>query len=127
MKKQRGLTLIELVAFIVVTSIIVVGVLTAFKTVLLYSNTPGRAVTASLLADARMNLIMQQRLLNGFSSLTDPCASGSLAACTGLNSFATSNGYSVSSTISAASGGVRTATVTVTGKGNATVIARFVQ
>ena len=127
MRHQRGLTLIELVVFIVIVGILVSGALTGFTTILRYSNRPGYLLTATQLADARMNLILQQRRVGGFSSLSDPCSSGSLAACTGLNTFATAGGYVVSSSISAVSGGTRTANVTVTGTGSAQVVARFVQ
>ena len=130
MRHHAGQTLIELVVFIVVIGIVVAGSMRAFQTVLFYSSQPAHILTASQLADARMNLIIQQRHepndTTGFTNLTDPCASGSLAACTGINTFATSKGYTISSSISAISGGVRTATVTVSGTGSATVVTRFV-
>ncbi|MDP3704838.1 MAG: prepilin-type N-terminal cleavage/methylation domain-containing protein [Legionellaceae bacterium] len=126
-KKYQGQTLIELTVFIVILGIVLTGILQALQTVLFYSGQPGHILTASQLADARMNIIIQQRRIQGVTSMSDPCLTGSLNACTSINGFATTNGYVVSSSIPAAVNGVRTATVTVSGTGNATLIARFVQ
>jgi len=125
--KQQGVTFIELIVFIIIIGIITAGSMMAFKTVLRYSNRAGRILVASQLADARMNLIIQQRRVNGFSLISDPCSTGSPAACAGLNTFATSYGYVVSSTLSTVVSGVQTVTVTVTGTAGATNIVRFVQ
>lgn len=127
MKKYQGQTLIELVIFIVIIGIILTALLQVFNTVLSYNSHPGRLLTASQLADARMNLVLQQRRIQGVASMSDPCSSGSLNACTSINSFATTSGYVVSSSIPPAVNGVRTAIVTVSGAGNATLIERFVQ
>ncbi len=127
MKKYQGQTLIELIVFIVIIGIILTATLQVFKTVLFYSSHAGHLLTASQLADARMNLIVQQRRIQGVASMSDPCSMGSLNACTSMNSFATTNGYVVSSSISAAVNGVRTATESVSGTGNATQIERFAQ
>ncbi len=127
MKNQQGISLIELVMFIVLIGIIVTGSFSAFDLILTDSSQPGRILAAGQLAKARMNLILQQRLVNGFTNITDPCVSGSPAACSGLAAFASAHGFVVSSSIPAAVGGVRTATVTVSGAGSATVIMRFVQ
>lgn len=125
--KQQGQTLIELIIFIVVMGIVSVGALIGFNSVLKNSHQPGRRLIASQLADARMNLILMQREEYGFANISDPCSTGALAACTGLQTFAQNAGYTVSSSISPASGGVVTATITVSGAGNATVTMRFVQ
>ena len=127
MRTYQGQTLIELVVFIVIIGIVLAASITTFQTVLRYNNKSGNILTASQLANARMNIIIQQRRINGFNNISDPCSSGSLAACSGLNTFATNNGYVVASTISAISGGARTVTVTVSGTGSATNIVRFVQ
>lgn len=75
-----------------------------------------------------MNIILQQRLVNGFSNISDPCVLGSPpAACTILTTFASTQGLAVSSAIVASGSDVKTATVTVTGTGNAQVVMRFVQ
>ena len=127
MRRYAGQTLIELIVFIVVMGIVISGSMLALQTVLLNSAKPAQILTASQLADARMNLIIQQRRINGFLAVSDPCSSGALAACAGLNTFATNNGYVVSSSISAAVNGVITATVTVNGTASANIVARFVQ
>jgi len=127
MRRCQGQTLIELIVFIVVIGIILASTIYAFKAVLIYSNRPGYLLTASQLADARMNIIIQQRRVNGFSGINDPCSSGSLAACTALNTFASSNGYTISSSVPAAVNGVQVVTVTVSGMGDATSVVRFVQ
>ncbi len=125
MKKHQGQTLIELAIFIVIIGIVLAAAVSIFQTVLKYSNHPGSILTASQLADARMNLIIQQRRVNGFSLISDPCSSGSLNACAGLNAFASANGYTVSSLLSSVVNGVQT--VTVSGKGSAKTMVRFVQ
>ena len=145
MRKHQGLTLIELIVFIVVVGVVISGSMRAFNTILFYSNKPAQRLTASQLADARMNLIVLQRRVNGLAGMSDPCSSGSLAACTGLSNFAanggrplSNEGYVVSSSITAISGGARTATVIVCEKSNAAcdtnsqkklavIVARFVQ
>jgi len=128
MSKQRGFTLIEMIVFILVLAITASASLLAYTNILAKSNQPGKILAASQLAHARMAIILQQRLVNGFASITDPCTAGvPPAACTGLAAFATSGGYVVTSSIPAAAGGVQTATITITGSGNSTVVMRFVQ
>lgn len=127
MKKQHGLSLIEIVIFIVILGITLVSTLKMFKSVLIYNSRPGDLLMASQLADARMNLIILQKRVYGFSNISDPCSSGTLAVCTSLASFATSKGFTVTSSIPAAVNGVRTATITVSGKADAKVEMRFVQ
>lgn len=128
MKKQHGLSLIEIVIFIVILGITLVSTLKMFKSVLIYNSRPGDLLMASQLADARMNLIiLERRRPTSLDSMFDPCSSGTLAVCTSLASFATSKGFTVTSSIPAAVNGVRTATVTVSGKADAKVEMRFVQ
>jgi Tfp pilus assembly protein PilE len=134
MRQQKGQTLIELILFIVIISIALTGSMHVFRTVLLYGGRIGHLLTASQLAEARMNLIIQKRHepddVTGFANLSDPCSSGSLAACTTLNAFASANGYTVTSSpnpITAAADGSKTVTVTVSGAGDATSSVRFVQ
>jgi Tfp pilus assembly protein PilE len=126
MKPFKGQTLIELVIFIVVLGIVLTPLLTVFNSVLKRSNQPQYLLTAAQLADARMNMILQQRRINGFTNISDPCSTGSLNACTALKAFAT-NHYVVSSSIPPAVNGIQTVTVTVTGTGTATNLMRFVQ
>ncbi len=134
MKQLKGQTIVELILFIVIISIVLTGSMHVFRTVLSHSGQTAYLLTASQLANARMDLIIQSRHepddTTGFTNLADPCNSGSLAACTTLNTFATANGYTITSspsTITAAADGSKTVTVTVTGKGDATTSIRFVQ
>ncbi|GGI85149.1 type II secretion system protein [Legionella impletisoli] len=128
MKLSSGFTLIEIILYIVVLSIVGSGLLIAFNAALMAGENPGKNLAASQLAKARMDIILQQRLVNGFNSISDPCAAGSSpAACAPLATFATNNNLIVTSSIPPASGGIRTATVTVSGAGNATLTMRFVQ
>lgn len=124
--KQQGITLLELVVFIVIISVAMVGLISSFNTVLKHSTEPGQRLVASALADARMNLILLQRHVHGFNNISDPC-SASPAACTALNSFATGAGYAVSSSITTPVSGTAIVTVTVSGTANATNILEFVQ
>ena len=126
MREQQGMTLIEVVLFIIITGIIATGALFAFNTALTQSNSAGKILSAGQLANARMQTILLQRLITGVAGLIDPCASGSLAACTTLDTYATNQGFTVASTLSTASG-VTTATVTVSGSEGATVVARFLE
>lgn len=128
MKKHSGMTLIEVVVFIVVLGITAAGSLTAMRTILTNSSQPGKILAAAQLAQARMAIILQQAVVNGFSNINDPCnLTTPPAACTGLATFASNKGYTLSSSILAASGGVITASVTVSGAGNAILVTRFVQ
>lgn len=127
MKHQRGLSLIELIIFIVVVGIMATGSLLTFKNVLNHNTDPAQDFQAAQLANARMNMLVLTRLMNGMNGLTDPCASGSPpAACTALSTYATSANLTVASSLSAATD-ILTATITVTGDGQATNRVRFVQ
>lgn len=128
MINQRGMSLIELIMFIIVIGIMASTVFIAFNTVLSNSSRPGDILKATQLANARMQLILLQRFsTTDFNTFTDPCASGTLAACQGLETYAAVEGFTVNSTITAVSGGVRTATITVTGNASSSVMMRFVE
>jgi len=126
MKKQQGVGLIEIVMMIVIIGIVSVGSLMAFNTIMTKSNQPGQILGASQLANARMNLVIQQYLVNGFASIGDPCG-GNPPACTGLAAFASSNGFVVNVNPGSPVSGVQTATVTVSGAGSSQVMVRFVE
>lgn len=124
MIKQRGMTLIEIVIFILVISITATGAFLGFNTVLLKSDSPAKLLQASQLANARMSIILLQGLGKIYS---DPCSSGAPpAACTALAAYATSQGFTVNTSYSV-SGDIVTATVNVTGVGGATMSMRFLQ
>ena len=124
-RKHQGMTLIEVIMFIVIIGIISKGVLFAFNSAVGHSNAPGQIISAGQLSAARMEIITQSRLLDGLSGLTDPCASASPPdACAVLASYATSQGFTVNSDLSTASG-VTTVTITVSGSQGATLVSRF--
>jgi hypothetical protein len=128
MKYLRGESLIELMVFITVMGIFLAGSMSSIQTVLRYNTKPAAITAASHLANARMNLILQQRLVSGFANINDPCANNStLDACTALANYANTNGFVVSSAVSTPVNGACTATVSVTGAGYATNSMRFVQ
>ena len=116
--KSAGFSLIELIIFILIIGIAASAVLTSFQTILQKSPTGNRQTTAIALAQERMDLILAQRQLQGFSSFIDPCASGSPPAiCTAPT------GYTVTANIAAITIGgdsnYKTITVTVSGSGDA--------
>jgi type II secretory pathway pseudopilin PulG len=71
--RQRGLSLVELVVFIVVVSIAAVGVMQGLSSALRGSPTPGQMTQATQLAQERMELIRATRQTQGYSGIYDPC------------------------------------------------------
>ena len=82
---QLGVTLIELIAFIVIMGISVIALLSMYRAVLPHGATPAQITLATQLAQERMELLLGQRITDGYSStmLTDPCVGGTPPAiCT---------------------------------------------
>ena len=79
---QRGVSLIELVAFIVIMGISVTALLSMYRAVLPRGATPAEITVATQLAQERMELILGQRVASGYSPVTslDPCPAA--AVCT---------------------------------------------
>ena len=97
MKKNRGITLIEVIIFIVIIGFVISSIFVAFNTTLQKTSTVNPQTTAIELANARMEIILGQRRMNGFTTLSDPCVSSPPAVCTipaGIT------GFTVTSTIS---------------------------
>jgi Tfp pilus assembly protein PilV len=93
---QRGVSLIELIAFIVIMGISVTALLSMYRAVLPRGATPSEITLATQLAQERMELILGQRAASGYSTavLTDPCVGGTPPAiCT--NQFTPSGLYSI--------------------------------
>jgi Tfp pilus assembly major pilin PilA len=93
---QRGVTLIELIAFIVIMGISATALLSIYRAVLPHGATPAEITLATQLAQERMELILGQRVAKGYSTvvLTDPCVGGAPPAiCT--NQFTPSGLYSI--------------------------------
>ena len=73
-KKQSGVSLIELIIFIIVLSILGSGILIAFVVSLEKTPNINRISRATELAQGRMEFLLGQNKLNGFSTtMTDPC------------------------------------------------------
>lgn len=131
MKKLYGQTLIELVIFIVIISIVTTASLSLFQ--IITTGTPNSAnnLVASQLAHAHMNLIIQQRFISGIGNISDPCQPPStLDACVELNQFASNHHLIVTTTTlneSTTDSTIIIATVNVTGQGFASETVRFVQ
>jgi hypothetical protein len=93
---QCGVSLIELIAFIVIMGISVVALLSMYRAVLPHGATPAQITLATQLAQERMELLLGQRDVSGYSTavLTDPCAGGAPPAiCT--NQFTPTGLYSI--------------------------------
>jgi len=93
---ERGVTLIELIAFIVIMGISVTALLSMYRAVLPRGATPAQITLATQFAQERMELLLGQRVASGYSTvvLTDPCVGGTPPAiCT--NQFTPSGLYSI--------------------------------
>jgi len=79
---QRGVTLVEVVAFIVIVGVAFLALLTMFRNVLPRGATPQEIFEATHLAQERMELILGRRDRYGYSTsvLADPCVGVSLPA-----------------------------------------------
>jgi type II secretory pathway pseudopilin PulG len=118
MKKQGGFTLIELIIFIIITSILGTTILLAFVYALNTSPTTSRNAIADLAAQQCAEWFMGQRQLNGYSSIS----------CTNPNtpSYCSSNmpaGYTISTSCTATTissdSNYETLSIIVSGNGNA--------
>jgi len=95
-RAQQGVTLVELIAFIVIMGIAVVALLSMYRAVLPRGTTPAQITLATQLAQERMELLLGQRAIYGYSTavLTDPCAGGTPPSiCT--NQYTPSGLYSI--------------------------------
>ncbi len=123
--KQNGFTLIELVVFIVVTSLLATTILLALITTTQKIPTIHQEIIATQTAKRCMEWFIGQQSLNGYSSLTCPN--------TTTPTFCTvPSGYSISTSISCTTlngdANYKTITVTVSGLGDAsfsTLIAAY--
>ena len=71
---QSGISLVELVAFIVIVSVAMVGLIGAYSKILARAPTAAQITRATQLAQERMELILSQKDVQGYASLTlDPC------------------------------------------------------
>ena len=115
----RGFTLVELIIFIVIVSIMGVALMAAFSTATRSTPDAGQMTQATQLAQERMELVMAQRRAVAFAAFADPCP-GPAAACT------PPTGYNVAVVIAPNWNGdtnYKVITVTVTGTSSATATA----
>ena len=123
-KRETGFTFIEIVAFILVIGIIAVAMLTGLNQSQRYINQPDQILMSQYLANARMQIIMMNRAVNGYSSLTDPCTTTpALAICTPLSTYAADNGMSVA-TPAISGSNPKLISITVTGTRNVVLQSR---
>lgn len=114
MEKSRGITLIETVVGIVILAIISVAI---FKPVFVSLSQAPNVINNSIaleLAQQRMEIILAQKQMSGFSTYSDPCPAA--AVCT------VPAGYTVSSSIVTnwqTNSNYHQITVTVSGNGDA--------
>ena len=121
--QQGGFTLIELVVFIVVVSVLSTGLVAAFANALKGAPQAAAVSKVAELAQERMELILAQRRKTTFAAFTsavfDPCTSApssTLAPCTSIPA-----GYAVTATLQNnwnADTNYKIITVTVTGSGS---------
>jgi len=120
-KNSAGFSLIELVIFIVVIGLAVSGVFLAFSTTL--QNTPlvNTQTLANQLAVARMEIIIGQRRMFGFSNTIDICSGPAVctvpAVITGYTITSSITGYTVGS-----DSNYKLIAVTVTGPQNSKAV-----
>jgi type II secretory pathway pseudopilin PulG len=118
LKKNAGFTLIELVMFIIVTGILAAALLLALSMGLVKTPNQQQAIIATNTARQCMEWIVGQRRLNGYSTYT--CgASTTPSFCTAPSGYTVSASFACT-TISGDSN-YDTVTVTVGGKGRATL------
>lgn len=93
----RGVTLIELIAFIIIVGVLVSGLIGGFSTTLRGSGTPKQMTQALQLAQERMELIRARKDAVGFACFTDdangprydPCGTANAAGSCPATSAAT--------------------------------------
>lgn len=79
----RGMTLVELIAFIIIVGVLVSGVIGGFSTTMRGSSMPKQVTQALQLAQERMELIRARKDVVGFACFTgtrfDPCTAAAAA------------------------------------------------
>jgi len=123
--KQKGISVIELIVFIVIVGIIATTVMIGMERVLIGSGTAGNVGQANQLAQARAEMILAYRDYAGFSNAVDPCGLATVPAmCNAVISFASAQGYTVSVTTNTAVTNYKLFTISVSGPASATIQVR---
>ncbi len=121
--RAHGLTLVELVAFIVIAAVVAAALIQAFGHTLRGSHYGKELTQATQLAQQRMEVILAQRKTLGYAAFIasphyDPCQSGAWTAALCSTTSTPAGNYTVISTRSAADAcgsGCTEITVTVSG------------
>jgi prepilin-type N-terminal cleavage/methylation domain-containing protein len=116
MNKTRGFTLVEIIIFIVIIGIITSALASAFQVTLGNQSSVSYQNKAVEISQQRMDIIMENKVSNGFSSFSDPCTGGSPPAV-----CSTDNNYTVASAITTGFNGdnnLKVITITVSGQAN---------
>jgi prepilin-type N-terminal cleavage/methylation domain-containing protein len=120
--RPGGFTLTELIVVIVVVGFAGAALLQLFPLSRAGAPTPAQITRADHLAQERMELILGTRLTLGYSSIVDPCASGTPTPCTSVSGYTvTANGVPsgasspLSLSVDANTTRFRVVTVSVTG------------
>lgn len=116
--RQAGFTLIEILVFIIVSSLLMSTLLLGANTALRSSPTVHQQWVAMQVAKKCMEWFLDQRRLNGYSTLTCP-STPTASACTAPSGFSVSN--SVACTTWNSDTSYKTITVTVSGLSSASV------
>jgi type II secretory pathway pseudopilin PulG len=117
MKKQQGFTLIELIMFIIVTSILATTILLAFVTALNKTPVVLQNMIADQVAKQCMEWFVGQRRMNGYNSIT--CNSTTPTFCSAPSGYTIST--SCNTTTISGDSNYETIAVTVSGLGNASL------
>lgn len=70
---QAGVTLVELIAFIVIAALLATGLMATFTTSMKATPPSGDVSQALQLAQERMELILAYKKSKGFTAMLDPC------------------------------------------------------
>ena len=81
--RSSGFTLFEIIVFIIVSSVIIAGIFSAYFISLSQANEPRNLLVAQEAASQRLELIIGQKRMQGFNNYQDPCvASPTNSECT---------------------------------------------
>jgi Tfp pilus assembly protein PilV len=127
MVKHKGVTLVELITFIVIFSLALTASMTVLNNGLRFVSYSNKDLKALQLAMSYMTLITVAREVNYPATPTDPCSVASPpAACQALSTYASNEGLSLNSSFTTANSEL---TITVTASDsrsvNAVVKARY--
>lgn len=114
--QQQGFTFLELVVFIIIIGILAAGLLSSFNLFLQKQPSVQAATIANSLAAQRMEIILGQKKISGFSSYSDPCPGPTICSVP--------TGFTVTSTITPnwnSDTNYNTITVNVTGNATASL------